>query len=108
MAAIKDEAIVLRRLDYSETSQVLVFLTREHGLRRLIAKGIRRVVGVTAETAKNAIQLGTELLERADDLRNAGAARAEGCVHALHDLPRRLHAVGYDGIAVELGASGLY
>lgn len=42
MPAIKDQAIALRRLDYSETSQVLLFLTREHGTRRLLAKGIKR------------------------------------------------------------------
>ncbi len=42
MAAITDEAICLRRLDYSETSQVLVVLTRHHGKQRLIAKGIKR------------------------------------------------------------------
>jgi DNA repair protein RecO (recombination protein O) len=42
MASIKDNAIVLRRLDYSETSQVLAFFMRAHGQRRLIAKGIKR------------------------------------------------------------------
>jgi DNA repair protein RecO (recombination protein O) len=42
MPAIKDQAVALRRLDYSETSQVLLFLTREHGPRRLLAKGIKR------------------------------------------------------------------
>lgn len=42
MPTINDQAVALRRLDYSETSQVLLFLTREHGPRRLIAKGIKR------------------------------------------------------------------
>jgi len=57
MPAIKDEAITLRRLDYSETSQVLVFLTREHGSRRLIAKGIKR-------GTKKQFATGIDLLER--------------------------------------------
>ncbi len=57
MPAIKDEAITLRRLDYSETSQVLVFLTREHGCRRLIAKGIKR-------GTKKHFATGIDLLER--------------------------------------------
>lgn len=57
MPAIKDEAITLKRLDYSETSQVLVFLTREHGCRRLIAKGIKR--GTSKRFAT-----GIDLLER--------------------------------------------
>jgi DNA repair protein RecO (recombination protein O) len=42
MALISDQGVVLRRLDYSETSQVLAIFTREHGLVRAIAKGIKR------------------------------------------------------------------
>jgi DNA repair protein RecO (recombination protein O) len=57
MPAIKDEAITLRRLDYSETSQVLMFLTREHGSRKLIAKGIKR-------GTKKQFATGIDLLER--------------------------------------------
>jgi len=57
MAAITDQAIVLRRLDYSETSQVLAFLSREHGLQRLIAKGVKR------STSKRFVP-GIDLLER--------------------------------------------
>lgn len=57
MPTIKDEAITLKRLDYSETSQVLVFLTRENGCRRLIAKGIKR-------STKKQFAAGIDLLER--------------------------------------------
>jgi DNA repair protein RecO (recombination protein O) len=42
MATISDSAVVLRRLDYSETSQVIVFFTRQHGKVRAIGKGIKR------------------------------------------------------------------
>jgi len=42
MSLIHDEAVVLGRVDYSETSQVLVLFTREHGKIRAIAKGIKR------------------------------------------------------------------
>jgi DNA repair protein RecO (recombination protein O) len=42
MALSADQAIVLRRLDYSETSQVLVFFGRARGKIRAIAKGIKR------------------------------------------------------------------
>jgi len=38
----RDAAICLRTTDYSETSQVLVFLTRDGGLHRLLAKGAKR------------------------------------------------------------------
>ncbi len=57
MAPIKDEAIVLRRLEYSETSQVLVFFARAHGRQRLIAKGIKR-------GTKKKFAVGIDLLER--------------------------------------------
>jgi DNA repair protein RecO (recombination protein O) len=57
MPPIKDEAIVLRRLDYSESSQVLVFLSREHGQCRLIAKGIKR-------STRDRFATGIDLLER--------------------------------------------
>jgi DNA repair protein RecO (recombination protein O) len=42
VAIVQDLGIVLRRLDYSESSQVLAVFTREHGQQRLIAKGIKR------------------------------------------------------------------
>jgi len=56
MAALKDDAVVLRRLDYSETSQVLAVFTREHGQQRLIAKGIKR-------STKTRVAVGIDLLE---------------------------------------------
>lgn len=56
MALAKDIAITLRRLDYSETSQVLAVLTREHGQQRLIAKGIKR-------STKTRVAVGVDLLE---------------------------------------------
>lgn len=57
MALIHDEAIVLRRLDYSETSQVLLVFCRAHGAQRLIAKGIKR-------GTKRRVAVGVDLLER--------------------------------------------
>lgn len=56
MAATKDVGIVLRRLDYSETSQVLVVFCRETGQQRLIAKGIKR-------GTKTRVAVGIDLLE---------------------------------------------
>ena len=57
MPPMKDDALVLRRLDYSESSQVLAVLTRDHGLRRLIAKGAKR-------STKTRFVPGIDLLER--------------------------------------------
>jgi DNA repair protein RecO (recombination protein O) len=41
----RDAAICVRKADYSETSQVVAFLTRAGGLVRLIAKGAKRTKG---------------------------------------------------------------
>ncbi len=42
MPIVRDHGVVLARVDYSETSQVIVLFTREHGKVRAIAKGIKR------------------------------------------------------------------
>lgn len=42
MARFRDQAICIRDYDWSETSQVVVLLTREHGKIRGLAKGSRR------------------------------------------------------------------
>lgn len=56
MAHISDRAIVLRLTDYSESSQIGWFFTRERGLVRLIAKGTRR-------STKQRVAVGLDLLE---------------------------------------------
>ena len=42
MPTLTDQAICIRQWDYSETSQTICLLTREHGLMRGIAKGSKR------------------------------------------------------------------
>jgi len=39
---VKDQAICLRAMDYSETSQIVTLLTRSHGRIQVIAKGAKR------------------------------------------------------------------
>ena len=56
MPQIQDTAIVLKRLDYSESSQVLAIFTRNHGKVRTIAKGSRR-------STKRRFNPGIDLLE---------------------------------------------
>ncbi|MEK6642859.1 MAG: DNA repair protein RecO [Planctomycetota bacterium] len=58
MSIVRDQAIVLRRLDYSETSQVLAVFTRDHGQQRLIAKGIKRGTKTRASTGIDLLELG--------------------------------------------------
>ena len=42
MAFKHDRAICLRKVEFSETSQILLLFTRDHGLQRVIAKGAHR------------------------------------------------------------------
>ena len=42
ISTYRDEAIVLRRLDYGEADRILTLLTKEHGKVGAIAKGVRR------------------------------------------------------------------
>ena len=58
MALLNDDAVVLRRLDYSETSQIVVMLARTHGKIRLIAKGIKRSTKTRFATAIDLLELG--------------------------------------------------
>jgi DNA repair protein RecO (recombination protein O) len=42
MAFVYDRCICLRKVEYSETSQILLLFAREHGLQKVIAKGAHR------------------------------------------------------------------
>jgi DNA repair protein RecO (recombination protein O) len=42
MALVHDRCICLRKVEYSETSQILLLLSREHGLQKVVAKGAHR------------------------------------------------------------------
>src|SRR3982751_5647312 len=42
MSLARDKCICLRKVEYSETSQILLLFSREHGLLRAIAKGAHR------------------------------------------------------------------
>lgn len=67
--SLRDEGLALRLSDYSETSQILTLFTRDHGLVRLIAKGIRR--GTKLRHA-----VGVDLLERGEVQFTAAGAEA--------------------------------
>jgi DNA repair protein RecO (recombination protein O) len=42
MALVHDRCICLRKVEYSETSQILSLFAREHGLQKVVAKGAHR------------------------------------------------------------------
>jgi DNA repair protein RecO (recombination protein O) len=62
MPLVRDQAICLRVLPYSETSQILSLLTREHGRIRVIAKGARR----QTKAGKSKFDGGLDLLDSGD------------------------------------------
>lgn len=59
MPLVRDLAICLRRVDYSETSQVLAIFAREHGNLRVIAKGAKR----TTKAGSSKFDGGLDLLD---------------------------------------------
>lgn len=65
MPAQTDQAIVVRVSDFSETSQVCTLLTREFGLVRLIAKGLRRSTRVRFAVGVDLLERGTVSFVRA-------------------------------------------
>ena len=64
MPRIKDQAICLRLLDWSETSQIVQLLTREHGKVSGLAKGSKRFAPSSIARFSGGIELmtGGELL----------------------------------------------
>ncbi len=105
MALISDRAIVLRRLDYSETSQILVLFTREHGQVRAIAKGIKR-------STRSRFAVGIDLLDvgqvvgsaRADRPQNLAILTEWKQVDAFVGLRERLERLHTAQYAAEITA----
>lgn len=118
MALVKDAAIVLRRLDFSETSQVLAVFTRDRGQQRLIAKGVKR-------GTKTRAGIGIDLLEKGDLVFSARPGKEDrlatltewrqrdGYRHLRSDLSRMYAAEYAADVTVQLTEShdphpGLY
>ncbi len=94
MAIFTDTAVCLRRLDYSETSQVLTLFTARHGLVRVIAKGQKR-------STRTKVGVGVDLLERGHVVWSAGPAAVEGRLSTLREW-RQLDI--FPGVRQDLGA----
>ena len=82
MAIYSDTAVCLRHHDYSETSQVLTLLAREHGIVRLIAKGLKR-------STRTRVTVGVDLLEMGSVVWSAGPAASEGRLSTLREWRQR-------------------
>src|SRR5207247_6243922 len=57
MPLARDRCICLRKVEYSETSQILLLFWREHGLLRVIAKGAHRRATAGASSIDGGIDL---------------------------------------------------
>src|SRR2546427_4348650 len=57
MALSSDRCICLRKVEYSETSQILTLFGRSHGLMRVIAKGAHRTTKAGASKFGGGIDL---------------------------------------------------
>lgn len=84
MPLVADRCICLRKVEYSETSQILTLFGRAHGLVRVIAKGAHR----TTKAGASKFGGGIDLLDVADAVFS----------HAPHkDLPPLTEWTLYDG-----------
>jgi len=99
MALIHDEAVVLGRLDYSETSQVLVLFTREHGKVRAIAKGIKRGTKARFAVGVDLLDVGHVVFssrgERSDTLATLTEWKPSRSLWGLREKLFRIHAGQY-------------
>lgn len=99
MPLIRDQAVVLRRLDYSETSQVLVLFTREHGKARAIAKGVKRSTKRRFAAAIDLLEVGQVNLStrraRPQELATLTEWKQTRPLSALREKLPRLHAAQY-------------
>jgi DNA repair protein RecO (recombination protein O) len=104
MPLVRDRCICLRKIEYSETSQILVLFAREHGLIRAIAKGAHRKTKAGASKFGG----GIDLLDLADAVVTHDSARELGtlCEWQLLDghleLRRSLRSMYLGQYAAEL------
>lgn len=101
MPAYSDQAVVLARVDYSETSQVLALFTREHGKVRAIAKGIKRSTKTRFTPAIDLLDIGSVVFTARSEAAEALATLTEW-KHAqslvgLRDFLPRIYAGLYVG-----------
>ncbi len=99
MPAISDSAVVLKRLDYSETSQVIVFFTREHGKVRAIAKGVKRSTKTRFAVGIDLLEVGWLVIgrrhERSTSLANVVEWKQARSLSGLREKLSRLYAAQY-------------
>jgi DNA repair protein RecO (recombination protein O) len=112
MALVSDDCICLRKVEYSETSQVLTLFSRRHGIVKVMAKGAHRKTKAGASRFDG----GVDLLDRGvamfnDDSRSELSLLTEWKLrdghlelrHTLRGLRLALYAVELVGLLIEAG-----
>jgi DNA repair protein RecO (recombination protein O) len=99
MPVIRDDAVVLARFDYSETSQIIVLLTRLHGKVRAIAKGIKRSTKTRFAAGMDQLDIGNVVISSRQE-RSAGLAtltewKQTRSLSGLRERLIRIHAAQY-------------
>jgi len=99
MSLLRDQAIVLGRLDYSETSQVIVLFGHEHGKVRAIAKGIKRGTKQRFAAGIDLLEIGLVVLsvrqERQANLANVTEWKQTRSLSGLREKLFRIQAGQY-------------
>ena len=99
MSVFADQAVVLLRYDYSETSQVVALMTREHGVVRGIAKGIKRGTKTRFATGIDLLDIGRVVLtsrqEKRDKLATITEWKQTSSLPGLRDSLPRIYAAQY-------------
>ena len=99
MPVIRDSAVVLGRLDYSETSQVIGFFTRAHGKVRAIGKGIKRGTKKRFAVGIDLLDVGELMVssrhERGPTLANLTEWQQTRALPGLRESLLRLYAAEY-------------
>ncbi len=99
MPLIRDAAVVLGRIDYSESSQILVLFTREHGKVRAIAKGAKRSTKTRFAPGVDLLDIGTVIFsvrhERAEGLATLTEWKQTQSLSGLREKLDRINAAQY-------------
>src|SRR5688500_8931939 len=104
MPLVHDRCICLRKVAYSETSQILMLVARQHGLARVIAKGAHR----TTKAGASKFGGGIDLLDVADAVfthdpeRELGTLTEWGLREGHLELRRSLRGIYLGQYAAEL------
>ena len=126
MPSVSDEAICVRHWDWSETSQTVSLMTREHGLLRCLAKGSKReksafsggvelcTVGemhaIIKPSSELALLTSWDLIDPMPMVRRT-SERFNACMYAIDLIPRMIqdhdpHPRVYEALHTTLGTIG--